>query len=114
MFRRIYDIEQVERGYVVVVDSANSCVRRVNRTTGSAEMYAGQCEKPGDFTGTAKAAEVKFDEPVCSVYVASRNILYYLIKYTSARIVMHNVSSGLCCAQLFQEGSQPVLEKNPN
>jgi hypothetical protein len=90
----INDLIQLDEDTILVVDTGNHCIRKVRRSTGMAEIYAGRCRSFGAFEGTVNANEANFDSPTRAIYVKPQNLLYYLIYFPEPRIVQHNMTSG--------------------
>lgn len=93
-------MKPLDEEYLLVVDSGNNCVRKVHRSSGRAEEFAGTCGSTrfDGFNGTVKATDAMLDGPKQALLVTEQNIIYYFLTASGNRacsIVLHNLTTGI-------------------
>lgn len=95
-FAVVHDVTQYKDGAeIIVADSNNYCIRRVNRENREVSTFAGQCSEPllGEWKGTMPATQARLTRPVASLYMKKTNVFYYVLA-GPASIVKHDILSG--------------------
>lgn len=97
-FSQISDITQFNSTYILIADTMNHCIRRLDRLAEQVETLVGRCRVPGDMNtnpevGTIPVSEARLMHPVCIVMERSESVVYYL-QYMPVKIIQHNLVSG--------------------